>query len=348
MSFSLVTVLFVCICITASTSATATSAFLRDYSNATSCDSSQSELAAYAEATVSGLEKAGYRVEVGEFKFIKALGFGANPSSTYGVWEAPKTADKVPLFWQDEADLAFQIGCSSPRGKYFSYRSYVFDAHHDGKRVNEFASLGDAANDLVFNTTGTGAGEPYGAFNHTFALVSLSDANTLSDFRSALSSSGFPSSAGVNVDIIPSNLLKLGRDPLTADSLLMLARVALFDDEAAGAAYKAATMPVYFAFAPNPKGSRPLVAPPTRPRGTGHTEASLASSVAKLKAALLAAEGATLTGSATAVKVPIYGFQCIQNGTECAGDNHDTTYGAVPLNVYVRALFWVECSMLMV
>lgn len=61
------------------------------------CDTTPDEQAKFAKVAVGVLADAGWTVELGQFKFLKnTTTFGANPSSVYGVFEAPHTDDLVP------------------------------------------------------------------------------------------------------------------------------------------------------------------------------------------------------------------------------------------------------------
>ena len=72
--------------------------------------------------------------------------------------------------------------------------------------------------------------------------------------------------------------------------------------------------------------------PQLRPRGASHPEQSLAANLAAVLAAVQAywsKSGGTVTLVQEGAPVPIDGFNCIAQHSDCAGDNHDAAYNAV-------------------
>ena len=67
------------------------------------------------------------------------------------------------------ADAVLWVGCTPPPLQYFSMRSYLTGY----KMANVFGSLGDAANNLRFNSSGGGTSPAN--FNRTAALIVSGD-----------------------------------------------------------------------------------------------------------------------------------------------------------------------------
>lgn len=167
----------------------------------------------------------------------------------YGVYDFNITGTIVePLGRLAERDAWIWIGCTPPQLEYFSQRSYVFNT--PGDRSILFASLGDSNNHLTFNTT---AGGPC---NRTTAVITSADQTTAEDVAEALVAAGLPRAA-INLDTIAPSLVRMGRT-LVDSTFIVLFRVALFSDPAAGAVYTGSEWPVYHIAHNAPRAGNPF------------------------------------------------------------------------------------------
>jgi hypothetical protein len=306
-----------------------------------------------AQALRAALEADGFVVQTGALAFGPLFDcdklttcFGNNPSSPYGHVKLPAGpgqsaanpmtgADGLSAIWRLRADEAvIYLGRTPPRARYFGFRSYLFDrAATDAgasTRTTLFASLGDSLNQLVVATApvaGADAGADAGAgFDAEILLISSADRGVVQRVKAAASSAGVPESIA-NVDEIPSSLLAMGLHE-SADTLALLERVALFDDEAAGNAFVASPPGVVLRATPSaPPSADPYPMPTLRPRGTGTNEAHLGASLDQLEAAVIAKHaGLAHTSPQQATVLALDGFACAAQGKNCNGDNRDALY----------------------
>lgn len=287
------------------------------------CDTTAAEQRALMQQAIAQLP-AGYSLfDKGIMKFMSGnIVVGNNPSSLYGVYEW--LGGLFPAAWIGPQDAWVWLGCTPPNLKYFSSRSYVFDevSPTGSGRTTLFASLGDSNNILTFNTT---AGGPC---NRTAATITTADATTADAVAGALVAAGLDAAA-INIDVIPSSLVKMGRNLSTDDLFMSIFRVALFDSAADGAAYVNSTWPVYLIYPPPALPANLFPVPALRPRGTGHGEGVLAPALAQLQAdvtALWTRAGGVVLDAQPGHPVPIDGFVCIRENADCAGDNRDAAY----------------------
>lgn len=294
---------------------------------------------AVADRLVAALEAEGYVVDEGRMAFFRVEDcaalptcYGNNPSSPYGLYLLPPAPDEAidattPPLSDSTARSTFRLGADEaivflgrtpPEARYYGFRSYL--ASRQG--VDLFASLGDTANHRVL-ATGGGSARP---FDQETVVVTTASAPLDARLRRFFASEG----AGgiVNTDVLPSSSLVLGRGP-AADVLAMLFRVALFADEAAGAAYLANPPAIVLRVRPStPTAPEALPVPAPRPRGTGDDESELEDALVRLEAAIRAQHAADAAQSVGVLGLPLVGADCIAGGFGCLGDNADTVYFA--------------------
>lgn len=307
-----------------------------------SADYSHDRAAQDLAATLRG---EGYDVDVGSFGFFQVADcaalancYGNNPSSPYGFYFLPAAPGEpteplaAPLVHGDqraiwrlrEDEAVVFLGKTPPKARYMGFRSYLYA--RAGVTDALFASLGDTTNELVM-ATGNGAG-----FDAETVVITTADQALLDRLQGFFHDRGAGSI--VNVDRLPHALLKMGLDA-NADRLMMLFRVAFFDDAAAGAAYLDAPSAAVLRIRPHAQRAiSPIVAPPPRERGTGTDESSLADALdAAMQAVKAAHAGETVTQVGT-LTLLLDGPGCIASSTACLGDNSDALYfGAAPVTL---------------
>lgn len=186
-----------------------------------------------------------------------------------------------------------------------------------------FASLGDSLNNLVINTT---SADPKDVFQKTTAVLTTADATTYSDIRGALRRAKFDTSA-INLDDVPANRLNFA-----LDTFIMLHRTSIWaSNEDREAYYAQPARSVYFIKAPNNQTADALPPVPIRARGTGKSEEMIEGLPAALKQLNQAVRrkvsvNRTFISSANTTNYPLDGFFCLEENTNCLGDNHDTNY----------------------
>ena len=256
-------------------------------------------------------------------KFIFPNGaFFANPSSPYGVY---MFEDQQPLWKLDEREAIVFLGCTPPPADYFSYRSYLFSTFNGSRQKIVFASLGDSINNLLVNTTGLNVGNPFG---RTTVVTTTADVTTDRAVRKAFTAAGVRATA-INTDIIPSSLVRLGRGDMT-DTFTMLHRVAIFQNQEEGQAYVDTVWPILRVSPPPQQSPLPFSTPPLRQRGTGITENSLNPTFMAFvdqvdrtvqRELRLKRNGRYIVSRNRMNVTPLEGFECIEELTNCLGDN---------------------------
>jgi hypothetical protein len=253
------------------------------------------------------------------------------PPSTSGP--LPKVPEGMLPSYRLEANEALVLfGELPPKAKYFGLTPYLFERYVGGEATPIFASLSDTLN----HTNIQGAdGEVFG---ERIAVVVSSDAATQAAAHAALIEGGFAEEA-INDLVFPPELLQLG---LAADDdvLMLLGRVALFEDPTAGQAYLDEVPIEVFRLTPTSSGDA-LPTPERTPRGDGQNEDDLAPALSALEDAIetsLDADGANYESvqiaSPAAVVLAIDPERCLEMNTECLGDNGDALYAAGPLAVF--------------
>ncbi len=308
-------------------------------------------------------EGAGFAVQPGEFTFLDPQDCCApcgnclwnNPSTPYGSYRLPRAPDQVindpapnaagPTFWLRHDEAVVFLGRTPPPAAYFSWRSYLServvqagdpippridpecsDRVDVGDRALVIGSLGPSLNHLV---VGERLGDP---FDRPFAVVTTADAAVEDEVTSLLVASGWDP-AHVFYDRIPAGDPDLGVTTgfsAQADTFQVAVRIAVYEDEAAGAAYEADPGAVWrltptVERAPERLHPRPALPP----IGAGTTEAAWEGAVDELASALVAAwpDLRAIEETSTAWDYPT--FECV-DALYCSGEIRDRYYANVP------------------
>ena len=181
-------------------------------------------------------------------------------------------------------DAVVFLACTPSGLRYFSNVNYVLARHDAGAPSDAparmpFASIADATNHEVVNTTGGLDGAA--PFAHTALFVSTASASTHAAVAAAFAGAGLDARA-VNLDVVPADWAQLKGDPADMngttppDYLVGLFRASLFENATAEAVYKNARFPALLvradADAPPVPADDALLAPAARGRGTGAPE----------------------------------------------------------------------------
>jgi hypothetical protein len=288
--------------------------------------------------------------------------FANNPSSPYGLAILPPAPDQSPSvpnpysewftedgvypagwswFWRLRPDEAVVfIGTTPPEMKYFGFTAYLYDRFHAGlkkppdckaeaidrpsppstyNRFPLFASLGDTVNNMTVHTSGDGR-DP---FDKSVVFIVASDKNVESRVRHALIKAGYPE-ATFNTVVVSPQIAHLGGED-DKDTLAFVLRMATDQDLTAYMASPRTLLRVSPAQPVPGVLLDPLPLPKLRVRGTGKTETAFLPAVELLGKAVVAAyPGYDVTPIATTNWNE--GYNCIENGQNCLGDNRDTPY----------------------
>lgn len=298
-----------------------------------------------ADDLATTLKAEGYDVDVGTFGFFQVADcaslpncYGNNPSSPYGLYFLPPApgepteplaaplvrGDRRAIWRLREDEAVVFLGKTPPKARYMGFRSYLYG--RAGVTDALFASLGDTTNELVM-ATGDGKG-----FDAETVVVTTADQALFDRLQGFFRDRGAGSI--VNVDRLPRSLLKMGLGA-DADRLMMLFRVAFFDDAAAGDAYLSSPAATVLRIRPRAQRAiAPIAAPPRRERGTGTDESSLADALDAAMQAVKAAHAAETVTQVGTLALLLDGPGCIASSTACLGDNSDALYfGAAPVTL---------------
>jgi hypothetical protein len=275
--------------------------------------------------------------------------FGNNPSSPYMLFSVPghpsdpatlpaTTVGEVPKIPEgmspaarlEAGEAIVIVGTTPPRAKYLGFTPYLFERRGPNQRVTVFASLVDTLNHVNLRTPND---DP---FSSEVAIIVTSDAPAFEAARAALLAEGYPESA-INALVLPRDVLRFGLDA-DDDVVQLIGRVALFDDAAQGDAYLADVPLEVFRLTPETSGDA-MPVPERAVRGDGSDEVALQGAVDALETAIETSLGTTpfesvQVAAAGAVALAIDPERCIENLTECLGDNSDAAYAAGPLTVF--------------
>ena len=258
-------------------------------------------------------------------------------TALYGVYELDFFGVDVSPFWYFSGESAVILhGCTPPNSAYFSYRSYLGTQEHvyDPFPI-EFASLGDSINQLTLNFSN--AAQPDSPFDALYTVVTTADQVTFADISAAFASADLRDT--LNADIMPNfeGGFVFGKNPAKSDIFTFLSRIAIPFDEAAYAAYIEQKVPIYLVSSASAKlveqyaPRTPFATPALRERTSAVNESALYSqSVAALTSVVedFVAQSCNLTlrRQSAMDDFDIEGFECIEDGTACFGDNHDAAY----------------------
>ena len=228
---------------------------------------------------------------------------------------------------------AFLIrGRLPPAARYVGFTPYLFTREGaEEEIVTTFASLTDTLNHVNLST---GTESPFDA---EVAIIVTSDADTLDAARAMLEEEGTPADI-INEVILPRDALHLGFDDAD-DTVMLLGRIALFEDASAGEAYLSNVPLDVSRLTPADGHTGDALAVADRlPRGDGVTEDPLEDALDALEEAIASSlsdreyEPVVITSSAFVAAV-ISPELCMDQVSECLGDNADTTYAAGPIDV---------------
>ena len=279
--------------------------------------------------------------------------FGNNASAPYLLFNLPGHSDdpsflpentvgeipRVPAEMRSQYYLADNealviTGKTPPQARYFGFTPYLFSRLDSaGERISVFASLTD-----TLNPVNALAGVD-GPFDSEIAVIYTSDAESMANARSALQSQGY-SSANINEVVLPREGMNYGFDSASSDTFLLMGRVALFDEPEKGELYLEDLPLQVYRLTPEADGAGSALSVVSRvSRGDGSTEDALQPGLEQLGEAIIAA--AQEVGEVQEINIAsseliaqiIDPEVCIENVTECKGDNTDTTYAAGPLSV---------------
>lgn len=272
--------------------------------------------------------------------------YANNPTAPYMVYKLPKgpgqtvnnTITDAPIrpenrgLWVDnrlrQDEVLVLFGETPPACAYFSYRTYLANRFFPGDPFGDggaarrvFASLGDTINNLdVRLADGTA-----GPFNGSVIVVSAANRKSAARVHAVLERTGFPAER-VNDDVVPAALVRMGFNERD-DSFMLLHRVALFQDAAAGEAYMNRSFPVLRLTPKTVMPADPFPVPTLAVRGSGNTsEIDLLPALDRLRDAILARHG---TEKATEPETSIWigeGYDGIQRGIDVLGEVRDTVY----------------------
>jgi hypothetical protein len=234
-----------------------------------------------------------------------------------------------PVMRMEEGEALVIVGAMPPAAKYVGFTPYLFERWSGAEAVDIFASVADTLNHVNLQTTESGE----------VAIVATSDRAAADRARAALVADGF-AEAAISELVLPRDVLRFGLEA-SADTVLVLGRVALFADAAAGQAYLDDVPLEVFRLTPAQSG--PAIDPPPRAtRGDGTDEDAMAGPLEELEAAIFASLGAAERESiaiagADTVALAIDPERCISTLSSCLGDNSDATYAAGPITAFLGA-----------
>lgn len=233
--------------------------------------------------------------------------------------QEPETLNSVFQLGHDEAIVV--IGLTPPPAKYFSYTPFLASKVYPDGRKPVLATLGDSVSNATVKTIGPTP------FNSPVVLIFTPDQGTDARVRAALARAGYPAEI-INTLVFPASMLNLGHGE-TADELRIIARNAIWQDQAAGHLYienAPQTIHILRATPRTPAQPDPFPAPRLRVRGTGQTEMHLMNKLGELRQGIVAAyPGWHATDIPT--KPTLYeGYDYIQRGVDPWGDSRDAFY----------------------
>jgi hypothetical protein len=299
------------------------------------------------------LDASGHDVDRGAFGFFYIADceglpscYGNNPASPYGFVMVPPAPGETlytfgageAIFTRGESRAVFRLRADEvvalwittpPESAYFGFTPYVFGRGDE----TLFASLGDTVNQLVM-ATASASGSRFGADS---VLLFGADTSSLEAARAALVAAGAP--AGM-INTVPLATESASGEPLyapglgaDADTLLVLFRVAVFSDTAAGADWLDAPNATVLRIRPREARTvAPLAAPVLRAPGSSCDESALRPALDALEASVRARfpTGTHTVRTQGVIAAPLDGHRCITGtaplGPNCLGDNRDTHY----------------------
>lgn len=288
--------------------------------------------------------EAGNTVGVGVFEFSRyencclpgASCLWNNPSTPYGTYAVPPSPGQLvadPDVREDGLSRNFRLrpdealvflGRTPPPSKYFSWRSYLTFREVPAGPALVIGSLGPSLNDLVVDERQ----DPL--FDAPFAIVTTLDAAVERRVTEWLVAAGW-SAENVHPDRIPLDLVRPGLDE-EDDVFSVVARVAVYDDAAAGDAWLDDPGAVVLRLTPGVEEAvaEPHPRVPVPVRGSGTDEEGWREAVDRLEAAIRAAHPgfAPIVQESNAWHYETYA--CIEEDAYCSGEIRDRYYARVP------------------
>ena len=255
---------------------------------------------------------------------------GDLPERTIGA--IPRVPEQMrSSYYLSANDALVIVGTTPPAAQYFGFTPYIYTRTNDmGERISIFASIQDTLNHLTISVIGD---DP---FSQPFALVVTSDRGALEKVSTALQNNGFASNA-INSMPLSRDFIRFGNDA-DSDTLLLLGRMTNFENKEAGNTYLNALPLRFFRVTVETLGDG-LAQPARNTRGDGASEhPQYAEVVNTLEAEIVASLAETPyekieIQSAATIEALLNGDKCIDDVTQCRGDNGDTTYSAGPVEV---------------
>ena len=316
-------------------------------------------------SVLQSLEDMGYTIIEGNMKFlINRTDAGANPSSVYGVFQFDNTSGieqtglgdnggEPIISWRpfSGCDAVLFIGCTPPKVKYFSFVPYIYQRFYP---INNnsfvdietlFASLGDSINNLVINSTDYNnwdiSHDSNNNFNSLTTIITTADQQTFNDISSELNKIGL--SKTVNLNSIPIdyiNFVSYNETDIDKeyDYLSVLYRAQLPDNKTEYDLFLNRLQTVYYikndqcVDLQQPRITYP---PFIRNTTTNYNEYDIYLKPFNRYKNYLISYFTQNLGYSFEIEynfeqvylgVKHYGFQCIDNGIDCWGDNRDAQY----------------------
>lgn len=299
------------------------------------------------------LTAAGFRVQEGHVSVFRVEDcellercFGNNVAAPYLLFNLPGFPDDeasvpppslgpipgvpenmAPAYFLESNEVVWIEGEHPTSASYFGFTPYLFQRSDVlGERVPVFASLSDTVNDVSI------AASP----DASFSILIGSDLDAMQSAHEAIVAGGGGSKSFINELILPRDKIRHGRGA-DDDTLLILGRTAFGGEDPRRASYLEDVPLRVYRITPKNTGQARVV-PARAPRGDGTSEDGLNDALDTLEAAIIANLGGvphskiTMT-SAAIISTLINPDACLEDVTECLGDNSDTTYAAGPLDV---------------
>jgi len=313
--------------------------------------------------------------------------FGNNPEANpYGVYQLPHIPgeaidDLVPSFGGDRTNDGFGLeirirsdeaivlmGVTPPKAEYFGYTHYLYRSmdrriKSDGAEgptnfTTILASLDDTLNPTTIRVK-QNKKRYKSSFGKDVVITTTGHKGTAKDVQKALKQ------AGVSNKIVNLQKISIQRNQTSAefthtstglynagldadkDTLMLLSRVAIFQNETAGNRYLQNPPVLVFRVTPNqpvtitlPQPSddkhteltpQPHYPTPNRAERTTRSEEIFRTALDTLENAVRAAH--TIRENFGAQVLPLDGNHCIRSSISCVGDNPDTAYAVSATNV---------------
>ena len=299
-----------------------------------------------------------YDIIEGKLIFLfNSTAFFANPTSIYGVYFFPSqdvnvTEQTVGTYFLRSSNAIIFGGCTAPQSKYISVVSYLFkrfnyiENNSTHKQEILFASLGDSLNDLVWNTSNSS--NPYDALT---TIIETADKQTFNDINNLLTKNGI-SSSEINLQSLPSQYINFLPYQYNADNVNtytqtydtggILYRIAIPLNKDEYNQYIHQNQTIFMVQPKNAQGNTPRIPFDPQTRNTfsnknvnefvkyndslNEYKSDLISYIEKTYNMRYKGEDVLENTFCGAKSKCDYGFSCIDNNTDCGGDNRDAQY----------------------